>query len=38
MGGYACGLAVGEEGGVGGDVGDEVVEGRAWVGEDARGG
>ena len=30
--------AVGDEGGVGGDVGDQVVEGRGAVGEDPAGG
>lgn len=34
---YRAGGTVGEEGGVGGYVGDESVEGRGWVGED-RGG
>ena len=38
MGCYAAGLEVGDELGVGGDVGYEVVEGGGAVGEDAGGG
>ena len=37
-GGYGARGAVGDEFGVGGDVGNEVVQGRGMVGEDAGGG
>lgn len=37
-GGYGARGAVGDEFGVGGDVGNEVVEGRGMVGEDTGGG
>lgn len=37
-GGYGCGGAEGEEGRIGGDVGDEVVKDGGGVGEDAGGG
>ena len=38
VGGYGARGAVGNEFGVGGDVGDEVIQGRGVVGEDAGGG